>query len=79
MLGKEYAKFYGQTDDDDSAWIPATARIRCCSMKSLHAALRWYACSKFTSEDKKFIDTYQWDHVNVDFDPRVFQGFIWSE
>jgi len=77
MLGK-YASSDGRKDFDHRTWIPATARIRCNCMRSLHAALRWYACSKFTSEDKKFIDTYQWDHMNVDFDPRVFQAFIWS-
>lgn len=79
MLGREYSNITGKKYAKDSTWLPITARIRCCNMKSLHAALRWYACSKFTSEDQKFIDTYQWDHVNVDFDPRVFQGFIWSE
>ena len=66
------------SEDYGGAWIPRTARIRCYSMESLHAALRWYACSKFTPEDQKYINSYQWDHMNFEFDPRVFQAFIWS-
>jgi hypothetical protein len=62
-----------------SIWLDKSARIKCKNEKSLHAALRWYGCSKFTFDDKKYIDTYQWNHMNMDFDPRVFQAFIWSE
>lgn len=59
--------------------LKSTARIRCSNTKSLHASLRWYACSKFTPEDQKFIDSYQWNDRNVEFDPRVFQAFVWSD
>lgn len=59
--------------------LPSTARIKCNDKRSLHATLRWYACSKFTSDDQKFVDSYQWDDKNMEFDPRVFQAFVWSD
>jgi len=68
-----------QTGDECYSHLPSTARIRCNSPKSLHACLRWYACSKFTLEDKKFVDSYVWNDLNVEFDPRVFQAFVWSD
>ena len=59
--------------------IPHNAvRIRCLDEDSLKATLRWYACSVFTDENKAYIDTYKWDEKRVDFDPRVFQAFIWK-
>jgi len=65
-------------EEDLSYTLSNTARIRCNSAKSLQACLRWYACSKFTESDKKFINSYQWDDMNMEFDPRVFQAFVWS-
>jgi hypothetical protein len=55
------------------------ARIRCLDDEALKATLRWYACSVFTPENAAYIDTYQWDEKLSDFDPRVFQAFIWTE
>ena len=68
-----------QTGDECYSHLPSTARIRCSSPKSLHACLRWYACSKFTLEDQKFIDSYVWNDLNMEFDPRVFQAYVWSD
>lgn len=58
---------------------PSAVRIRCKTVDSLETTLRWYSCMKFTEENKKFIDSYSWDERNSDFDPRVFQAFVWSE
>ncbi|KAL3943816.1 MAG: hypothetical protein SGBAC_002109 [Bacillariaceae sp.] len=55
------------------------ARIRCLDAQALSIALQWYACSVFTVEDATYVDTYQWDDNLADFDPRVFQAFIWSQ
>jgi hypothetical protein len=55
------------------------ARIRCLDAEALRVTLRWYACSVFTEENKKYIDTYLWDDKNSDFDPRIFQAFVWTE
>jgi hypothetical protein len=58
---------------------PNAARIRCLDAEALRVTLRWYACSVFTDENKKYIDTYLWDDKNSDFDPRIFQAFVWTE
>jgi hypothetical protein len=58
---------------------PQAARLRCLDADALKATLRWYACSVFTDENRAYIDTYQWDDLLSDFDPRVFQAFIWTE
>lgn len=55
------------------------ARIRCMDVEALKATLRWYASSVFTAENAAYIDAYQWDEKLSDFDPRVFQAFIWTE
>lgn len=54
-------------------------RTRCKDRQSLEALLRWYACEKFSSVDAKYIDDNEWDDNMCDFDPRVFQGFVWKE
>lgn len=58
---------------------PDAVRIRCYDTVSLKLALQWYACSVFTNENANYIDTYQWDEKLTDFDPRVFQAFLWTE
>lgn len=63
----------------DDIEVTSTARIRCKNIKSLQACIRWYACSKLSAEDEKFIDTYQFDVCNMEFDPRVFQAFLFME
>jgi hypothetical protein len=58
---------------------PDCARIFCKDADSLKATLKWYACSVFTPENESYIDAYQWDEKLTDFDPRVFQAFLWKE
>jgi hypothetical protein len=65
--------------NDRQQQVQNAARIRCLDEECLKAALRWYACSVFTDENKAYIDTYKFDEKRVDFDPRVFQAFIWKE
>lgn len=54
-------------------------RTRCKNIGSLEATLRWYACSKFTNNDHRYIDANTWQDELCDFDPRVFQAFVWIE
>jgi hypothetical protein len=75
--------FKGLTDEEivcenEMAAVPLTARIRCLDAESLSAVIQWYACSKFTDENTAYIDQYPWDDANCDFDPRVFQAFLWQ-
>jgi len=56
-----------------------STRTRCKSIEALDATIRWYACSKFTESDKSYVDANKWDDLLCDFDPRVFQAFVWTE
>jgi len=59
---------------------PASAvRVRCLDIEGLQVLLSWYACSRFSDSNCDFIDQHGWDENNCDFDPRVFQAFVWSE
>jgi hypothetical protein len=64
--------------EDEMVAFPKTARIRCLTAEALKGVIRWYACSKFNDENMAYIDQYQWDDSTCDFDPRVFQAFIWG-
>jgi hypothetical protein len=57
----------------------AATRTRCKDRASLESVLSWYACEKFSSTDAKYIDKNYWDDTMCDFDPRVFQAFVWKE
>lgn len=54
-------------------------RIRCKDQSALESVLQWYALSKFSEAHCDFIDANEWNDGMCDFDPRVFQGFVWSE
>jgi len=84
-IGENDASFnarIGLTESQElmsDAFLPKTARIRCLNaQQALTACLRWYACSKFTADNVTYIDQYPWDDNSCDFDPRVFQGFVWG-
>ena len=75
--------FTGLTDteiaeESELTALPRTARVRCLDEESLIAVIRWYACSKFNDENMNYIDQYHWDDAQSDFDPRVFQCFVWN-
>ncbi|KAL7518735.1 hypothetical protein ACHAWX_003545 [Stephanocyclus meneghinianus] len=55
------------------------SRTRCKDLSSFETLLQWYACSKFSEAHCNFIDANEWNDGMCDFDPRVFQGFIWAE
>jgi len=57
----------------------SATRTRCKNRQSLESLLYWYACEKFSPADSKYIDANEWDDNMCDFDPRVFQGFVWKE
>ena len=78
---EHFSSHIGLTESQEllsDAFLPKTARIRCLNAQALTACLRWYACSKFTADNMSYIDQYPWDDNSCDFDPRVFQGFIWG-
>ena len=76
--------FTSSTSLDSADWmqedyVPYAARIRCLDVDALRVTLRWYACSKFNEKDCAYIDQYAWEDNKSDFDPRVFQAFVWAE
>lgn len=58
-------------------FVPFASRIRCLTVEALKATIRWFACSRFTDDNKQYLDMYDWDDAHSDFDPRVFQAFVW--
>lgn len=84
-IHREMLELYGTDEFQDfESWgsdeiVQNTARIRCLDLEALKGTLRWYACSKFNKENLAYIDMYPWDDQNTDFDPRVFQTFVWGE
>ena len=69
-----------QPSFDTEDELPMNAvRIRCTDMEHFDTLVRQYALSKFSHEERKFIDKNQWEDNNSHFDPRVFQAFIWNE
>ena len=53
-------------------------RTRCKDIQTLEITLLAYACSKFTEPNCMYIDNNMWDDILCDFDPRVFQAFVWA-
>ena len=76
-----------ETEEEDDVFVinegmplrPDAVRIRCMDAESLKVTLMWYACSVFSDDNRAYIDAYEWDEQLADFDPRVFQAFIWTE
>jgi len=67
----------------DEDMIQNAIRVRCTDVEHFDTLVRHYVCSKFSSEEKRFIDTTEWEdnagYCEYSFDPRVFQAFIWAE
>lgn len=55
------------------------SRIRCKDQNAFESVLQWYVLSKFKDFQCDFIDVNEWNDGMCDFDPRVFQGFVWAE
>lgn len=55
------------------------SRTRCKDMATLRALLQWYACRKFSESNCAYMDRNPWDESMADFDPRVFQAFVWAD
>lgn len=69
-----------QPSFDTENELPMNAvRIRCTDMEHFDTLVRQYALSKFSTEERQFIDRNPWEDNNSHFDPRVFQAFVWSE
>ena len=55
-------------------------RTRCSNLETLQVLLEWYATQKFSESNCTYIDRNPtWDDTMADFDPRVFQAFVWAD
>jgi len=54
-------------------------RTQCHDLVALEMMLRHYASSRFSESNCDFIDENDWDDCMADFDPRVFQCFVWGD
>lgn len=55
------------------------SRTRCMSLKALKVLLDWYTSHKFSPNNISHIERTKWDDAMADFDPRVFQAFVWAD
>lgn len=63
----------------DSLKRKRATRTRCRDLASFESLIRWYSSSKLSESNCKYIDKHDWDDNMADFDPRVFQAFVWGE
>lgn len=55
------------------------SRTRCHSLEALKVHLEWYCTRKFSDSNVNYIERNRWDDAMADFDPRVFQAFVWAD
>lgn len=55
------------------------SRTRCHSIDALKVHLEYYSTGKFSDTNIKYIERNRWDDSMADFDPRVFQSFVWAD
>jgi hypothetical protein len=55
------------------------SRTRCMSFEALKVQLQWYSSHKFSDGNCTYIERNRWDDSMADFDPRVFQAFVWAD
>ena len=54
-------------------------RTRCHSLDALKVHLEFYCTGKFSDSNINYIERNRWDDAMADFDPRVFQSFVWAD
>lgn len=55
------------------------SRTRCRDLSAFESYIRYYASNKLSDSNCSYIDKNDWDDNMADFDPRVFQGFVWGD
>lgn len=55
------------------------SRTRCMSLEALQVHLEWYSSHKFSDGNCTYIERNRWSDAMADFDPRVFQAFVWAD
>lgn len=55
------------------------SRTRCHGLEAFKVHLAWYCTKKFSESNIKYMEKNKWDDMMADFDPRVFQAFVWAD
>jgi hypothetical protein len=55
------------------------SRTRCHGLEALKVHLVYYCTRKFSDSNITYIERNKWDDMMADFDPRVFQAFVWAD
>lgn len=55
------------------------SRTRCMSLDALKIQMEWYTSHKFSDSNCSYIEKNKWNDSMADFDPRVFQAFVWAD
>jgi hypothetical protein len=55
------------------------SRTRCHSLDALKVHLAYYCTRKFSESNVTYIEKNKWSDNMADFDPRVFQAFVWAD
>lgn len=55
------------------------SRTRCMSLDALIVQMEWYSSHKFSDSNCNYIERNRWNDSMADFDPRVFQAFVWAD
>ena len=71
---------YDLIDSLPSGMFRGGTRTRCQDIGALRVLLKWYSSKKFSDSNCTYIDRHpKWDDMMADFDPRVFQAFVWAD
>ncbi|KAG7346663.1 USP8 dimerization domain containing protein [Nitzschia inconspicua] len=54
-------------------------RTRCHGLDALKVHLAYYCTKKFSDTNITYIEKHNWEDSMADFDPRVFQAFVWAD
>jgi hypothetical protein len=55
------------------------SRTRCRDLSAFESYVRYYASNKLSESNCEYVDKNEWNDMMADFDPRVFQGFVWGD
>lgn len=72
-------KFYFDLVDSLPRNNGKASRTRCRDLGAFETLIRFYSSSKFSDSNFNYMDKNDWDDSMADFDPRVFQGFVWGD
>jgi len=71
--------YYDLVDSMPDLNTNSATRTRCKSIDAFKVEISYYALKRFSPNQLDYIDKNDWNADMVDFDPRVYQAFVWKE